>query len=259
MTLTQALIMVVFAFGGVLHGLTGIGVTLIATAALAMIFPLPHALVLAVLPCLVILSVVFLQGGDSLFYLRKYWLLATTSFIGSIIGSKLIYIIPANMLLVSMGVVIVLYVISQWWGKTFTITPNRTNTVIFGLLAGVVGGATNAMSSLIMMFLLSAVPTNSQDISGNTVTRNPKIEMVKASNLCYLVNKIAQLIVLFPEIIQLPNVELTLIGWATFICLICLFIGFYFREKISAVRFRQVVLLLLFVLGAKALANGLGF
>lgn len=247
MSMTQALLLLVFALAGVVHGMTGIGVTLIATAVLAILYPLPHAMTLAVLPCLVITAVVFWQGGNIRYYLQKYWLLAITSFIGSVLGTKLLLIMPANVLLIAMGAVVIGYVASQLTGKTLHITPNRTNTVIFGLLAGVVGGATNAMSSVIVIYLLSALPAN----------EGSKIEFVKASNLCYLVSKLAQLIVLYPAIVALPITELTLIGGATLVSLLCLFIGFYFRKKISVARFRQLVLLILLVLGVKALIKGL--
>lgn len=245
---SQVMLLLVFALAGMLHGMTGIGVTLIATTVLATLYPLPHALTLAVLPCLVITAVVFLQGGEIRLYLQKYWLLAVTSFIGSLIGTKLLFIIPADMLLIAMGAVIILYVLSQFTGKNIRIRPSRTNTVIFGLLAGVVGGATNAMSSVVIIYLLSALPN----------ATNSKVEFVKASNLCYLVNKIAQLIVLYPAIIALPKTELLLVSGATLASLLCLFIGFYFREKISVARFRQLVLVILLVLGIKALTKGFG-
>ena len=85
-------ILAIFALAGVLHGLTGIGITLVATAALTTIYPLSHALVLAVLPCLLINGVVFFQGKQPLFYIKKYGWLALMSFIGSLIGTKLVFI-----------------------------------------------------------------------------------------------------------------------------------------------------------------------
>lgn len=242
------LILVVFAFAGVLHGLTGIGITLIATTALATIYPLSQALILAVLPCLVINAVVFLNGGNIIYYIKKYWLLAVMSFIGSLIGTKLLFIIDQNWLLIGLATIILFYVATQWLGKSIRLPNNTISLITSGTLAGVAGGATNAMSPILIMYLLSA--TEGQE--------NVKIELVKASNFCYLVGKIAQFIMLWQAIIVLPKSEFTLIGWATIASLLCLYIGFYFRQKIPQKMFKNLILLILLVLGIKALFKGLG-
>lgn len=48
-------------------------------------------------------------------------------------------------------------------------------------------------------------------------------------------------------------------GCTAVVSLGCLFNGSFFWEKILATRFRQMVLLILFLLGAKALFNAMGF
>ncbi len=247
-TFSQIVILAIFAFAGVLHGLTGIGITLIATTALASIYPLSQALVLALLPSLIINAIVFFNGGRLGFYIKKYWLLALVSFIGSLFGTKLLFIISQNILLVSLGIVILSYVCLQWFGKSIRFANTRKNLIICGLASGIVGGATNAMSPILMMYLLSA--TDGQD--------NAKTEMIKASNFCYLVGKIAQLLVLWQAIITLPKVELNLIFWLSIISLLCLYVGFYFREKISATLFKQLILIILLILGVKVLLKGFG-
>lgn len=240
-------IVAIFALAGVLHGLTGIGITLVATAALTTIYPLSHALVLAVLPCLLINGVVFFQGKQPVFYLKKYGWLALMSFIGSLIGTKLVFILPQNVLLIGVGVAILFYVCSQWLGKTIKLPTTFLVVTLSGLIAGIIGGATNAMSPVLMMYLLSA-----------THGEKAKTEIVVASNLCYLVGKIAQLIILWPEITVLPPSELMLIATATGIATVALFVGFYFRKKISSGLFRQLILVILFGLPIKVILKGFG-
>ena len=240
-------ILAIFALAGVLHGLTGIGITLVATAALTTIYPLSHALVLAVLPCLLINGVVFFQGKQPLFYIKKYGWLALMSFIGSLIGTKLVFILPQNILLIGVGVAILFYVVSQWLGKTITLPTTFLVVTLSGLIAGIIGGATNAMSPVLMMYLLSA-----------THGENAKTEIVVASNLCYLVGKIAQLIILWPEITVLKPSELMLIATATGIATVALFVGFYFRKKIPSALFRQLILVILFGLAIKVMLKGFG-
>ena len=73
--LSMIMIPAIFAIASMFHGLTGIGVTLIATTASASFYPMSHVLLLTVMPCLVINLVVFLEGGNIGCYLKKYWLL----------------------------------------------------------------------------------------------------------------------------------------------------------------------------------------
>lgn len=122
---------------------------------------------------------------------QKYWLLVLTSFVGSFIAAKLVFIIASHHLLIALGLLIVGYVTMQFVamsvGKNFKLLNTTPSLVISGTIAGVLGGATNAMSPLLVMYLLCATE-NCDD---------PKTELIKASNLCYVVGKITQLIVLW--------------------------------------------------------------
>lgn len=246
------IVLAVFAVAGVFHGLTGIGVTLIATTALASFYPMSHVLVLTVMPCLLVNLVVFLDGGRIGYYFKQYWLLVLTSFVGSYIGTKLVFIIAQHYLLFGLGLLIISYVLMQFFAikfkKNIQLPNNSTSLVLSGTVAGVLGGATNAMSPLLVMYLLSATEH----------LPDSKTELIKASNLCYVVGKIAQLIVLWQAMTALPNSDLTLIGIATVVSVVCLYLGFYFRDKISQAQFKKIVLGILLILGIKALLKGLG-
>lgn len=241
----------IFAIASLFHGVTGIGVTLIASTALASIYPMPTVLVLTVFPCLVINWLVFASGGNALYYVRRYWLLVFTSFVGSLIGAKLVFIIAQSYLLIALGLLIVGYVIMQLiagkYQKSIRL-PNTTGSLIVsGLLAGVLGGATNAMSPLLVMYLLSVTEH----------LPNAKTELIRASNLCYVVGKMAQLIVLWQPISTLSSADMSAIVIASVVAVICLYVGFYFQNKLPQALFKKLVLAILFVLGFKALMTGL--
>lgn len=103
----------IFAIASLFHGVTGIGVTLIASTALASVYPMPTVLVLTVFPCLIINWFVFVSGGNAFDYVRRYWLLVLTSFVGSLIGTKLVFVIAQSYLLIALGLLIVAYVVMQ--------------------------------------------------------------------------------------------------------------------------------------------------
>lgn len=246
------LIILTFIVASIFHGLTGVGVTLIATTALASSYPMSHVLVLTVIPCLIINLVVFLDGGRIVYYLKKYWLLVLTSFIGSYIGTTLVFIIASHHLLIALGLLIVGYVVMQFVamsvGKNFKLPNTTPSLVISGTIAGVLGGATNAMSPLLVMYLLSATEH----------TDDPKTELINASNLCYVVGKIAQLIVLWQALTALPKTDWLMIGVASVVSVVFLYLGFYFRDKISQAMFKKIVLVILLILGVRALIKGFG-
>lgn len=241
----------IFAIASLFHGVTGIGVTLIASTALASVYPMPTVLVLTVFPCLIINWLVFVSGGNAFDYVRRYWLLVLTSFVGSLIGTKLVFVIAQSYLLIALGLLIVAYVVMQIiagkYHKSIRL-PNTTGSLIVsGTLAGVLGGATNAMSPLLVMYLLSATEH----------LPNGKTELIRASNLCYVVGKVAQLIVLWQPISALPPLDMGAIAIASMVAVICLYVGFYFQNKLPQALFKKLVLAILFVLGVKALVTGL--
>lgn len=252
MDIMFGMILLTFIIASIFHGLTGIGVTLIATTALASVYPMSHVLVLTVIPCLVINLVVFLEGGRIAYYVRRYWLLVLTSFVGSYLGTKLVFIIASHHLLIALGLLIVGYVAMQFvaitLGKNFKLPNTIPSLIISGMVAGVLGGATNAMSPLLVMYLLSA--TEHCD--------DPKMELIKASNLCYVVGKIAQLIVLWQSLTALPKSDWILITVASVLSVVFLYLGFYFRDKISQAMFKKIVLVILLLLGVRALVKGFG-
>lgn len=244
---TVFIIIAIFFVSSVFHGMTGIGVTLIATTALASFLPMREVLMLTVLPCLFVNLVVFLDGGKVGYYFKKYGLLALLSFIGSWFGAKLVYIILSDVLILALGILIVGYVAMQFiamrTGRNFTLPNNQPTLIVVGLLAGILGGATNTMSPLLVMYLLSAT----------SHLADPKMEMIKSSNLCYVVGKIAQIFVLAPAMLIKPTQDLLLYGAISIISVLTLSVGFYFRHKISVAVFKKMTLGILLVLGLKAL------
>ena len=94
---TQMLVLtLIFALASLLHGISGLGATLVTTTALASMYPLPYAIVLVIFPSLVVNVMTWLAGGERsvwqnfIYYGRRYWLLALTSLLGSILGAQLL-------------------------------------------------------------------------------------------------------------------------------------------------------------------------
>ena len=241
---TQMLILIViFAMASLLHGISGLGVTLVTTTALASMYPLPHAIVLVIFPSLLLNAMTWLSGGgrtvwqNFTYYGRRYWLLALTSLLGSILGAKLLLWVDSAYILLTLAAVIGFYVISSLLGKQVRLPDTKPVLIMVGFSAGIVGGATNAMSTILMMYLLSA--------------SDDKNTIAKVGNMCYFLGKIAQIIVLREPIMALTSGEWQLITVLSVISVVTLLVGIRLRRYLPQARFRQLILVIVTVLGIR--------
>ena len=241
---SQTLILLaIFALASLLHGISGIGVTLVTTTALASIYPLPQAIVLVIFPSLLLNALTWLAGGgrslwqNFIYYGRRYWLLALMSLLGSLLGAQLLLWIDSAYILLLLAVVIGYYVISSLLGEQIRLPNTKPVLIMVGLSAGIIGGATNAMSTILLMYLLSATDDK------NTVA--------KVGNMCYFLGKIAQIIVLREPIMALSGDEWQLIALLCIVSVLALLIGIRLRRYLAQARFRQLILWILAVLGVR--------
>lgn len=241
---TQMLVLtLIFALASLLHGISGLGATLVTTTALASMYPLPYAIVLVIFPSLVVNIMTWLAGGERsvwqnfIYYGRRYWLLALTSLLGSILGAQLLLWINSAYILLMLAAVIGFYVTSSVLGKQIRLADTKPMLIAVGFGAGVIGGSTNAMSTILMMYLLSA--------------SDDKNTIAKVGNMCYFLGKVAQIIVLREPIMALSSDEWQLIALLSVISIVTLLVGIRLRRYLPQARFRQLILVILTVLGLR--------
>lgn len=248
MNISDIIWFVVFAVASLLHGIAGLGVTLITTTALASEHEFAYAIVLSLFPALVLNAMSWLYGGGTMwhnfmYYLHHYWLLAVMSFIGSVLGAMLIVWINANYLMMLLAMVVGFYVLMDTTGRQIQLSATRSTLIVVGLFAGIIGGATNAMSSVLLMYLLSV--------------SDDKHTIAKVGNMCYLLSKIAQIIVLKDNILALSIGTWGVIVGLTVVSVLFLMLGIRLRYYLPQRRFRQLILLILTLLGIKVGWQGL--
>ncbi|MFL1731491.1 sulfite exporter TauE/SafE family protein [Moraxella oculi] len=244
----------VFVAAAILHGITGMGFPLLGTTALTFVMPLSKVVALVALPSL-LMSVLVLCSNNKksfwqeiLYYSKTYQLLAVSSVIGSILGVKLLLVLPVSWLFLLMASVTLYYALNGILSiykkaKTIQVVASNKNMILFGLLAGVVGGATNAMSPILLIFLFSET--------------DDKNRIAKASNLCYLLAKIVQICMLKDQYLVLNKGEYGLIFLLTLLSIVGLYIGIWLRAKISETLFKQLVFGILLILALKIGYNGI--
>ena len=246
---TDFIILLFCAIAAILHGMSGFGFPMLSTAAVAMLYPLSTAVALVLIPCL-LLNLFMLRGDtqQSIFsslygYCKKYWGLILSALIGSYLGVSLLLILNEGYLKFAMGTLILLYVADQFRQHPLQISASMKNMLIFGFLAGVIGGATNAMAPFLMMYLLS--------------TQHSKTDIVVISNLNFIISKLIQLAVLYPVIQQFNHIQLQVLALICLISVAMVYVGSQIRKNISQAVFKQIVFTLLGLMAIYAIAQGL--
>ncbi|WP_002244859.1 sulfite exporter TauE/SafE family protein [Neisseria meningitidis] len=245
---------IVFVAAAILHGITGMGFPMLGTTALAFNMPLSKVVALVALPSLLMSLLVLCSNNkkgfwqEIVYYLKTYKLLAIGSVVGSIFGVKLLLILPVSWLLLLMAIITLYYSVNGILNvcakaKNIQVVANNKNMVLFGFLAGIIGGSTNAMSPILLIFLLSE-------------TEN-KNRIVKSSNLCYLLAKIVQIYMLRDQYWLLNKSEYGLIFLLSVLSVIGLYVGIRLRTKISQNFFKMLIFIVLLVLALKIGHSGL--
>lgn len=245
---------IVFVAAAILHGITGMGFPMLGTTALAFIMPLSKVVALVALPSLLMSLLVLCSNNkkgfwqEIVYYLKTYKLLAIGSVVGSILGVKLLLILPVSWLLLLIAIITLYYSVNGILNvcakaKNIQVVANNKNMVLFGFLAGIIGGSTNAMSPILLIFLLSE-------------TEN-KNRIVKSSNLCYLLAKIVQIYMLRDQYWLLNKSEYGLIFLLSVLSVIGLYVGIRLRTKISPNFFKMLIFIVLLVLALKIGHSGL--
>lgn len=244
---------IVFVIASILHGITGMAFPMLGTTSLAFVMPLSKVVALVALPSLLMSILVLCSNNQKsiyqeiIYYLRAYKLLAISSVIGSILGVKMLLMLPVSYLYILMASITLYYSMNgllNIYGKSkiFRVNADNKNMILFGLLAGIVGGATNAMSPILLMFLFSET--------------DDKNRITKASNLCFLLAKIIQIYMLRNQYLLLDKNEYGLIFFLTIFSIIGLYIGIWLRDKISTNIFKILIFVILLILALKIGCSG---
>lgn len=245
---------IVFALASILHGIAGMAFPMVSTTALAFFMPLTQVVAFVAIPSLLMNVLVLCtnnkQGlmAELRFYYQEYKLLALTSVIGGMLGVWLLLVLPVGYLYVMMAVVTLYYACHGLLGmmgkaKPLTVPTGKVSMSVFGLLAGAIGGATNAMSPILLIFLFS----KSAD----------RHEIAKASNLCYFLSKVVQIYMLRGEYLTYTPSQIGWLAVLTGLSMAGLFVGIWLGKKLSPMWFKGLIFVILLLLSLKVGHTGL--
>lgn len=228
---------IIIFFSSLVHGSIGFGFPMIATPLLAMVTDMKTAILYIAIPTLLINLISIYSEGNFLQAVKKFYPLALIGMIGSAIGTQILIYSSSELfkLLLAFSIFLYLFIqkfkIQMHWIREKKII----SMVVFGLFAGIIGGLTNVMASILIIYSLES--------------KHTKKEVIQSTNLCFLFGKVIQ-IVLF-TLHGSFNQELLTISFSSLVVvLFAMFIGLKVKDKIPQESYKKVVKIVLFLIAS---------
>ncbi|MEM8812198.1 MAG: sulfite exporter TauE/SafE family protein [Pseudomonadota bacterium] len=238
------LIAAAFVMAGIVKGTVGIGLPTIAVGLTSQFLP-PHlAIALVVFPILFsnIWQIVRTWRGFQI--LLKYWLLVVLLILSLWVTTFYTASVPADALLIVIGIVIVIYAVTSLLGPLPTIPDHRDRIAqtATGVSAGILGGLTSIWSPPLVSYLLAR--------------RTERDEFVQATGLCFFVGSIP-LAIGFWQAGLLDGSTAPMSAMMIVPTLIGFSLGEIIRRRLQPERFRQVVLWVFLLMGLNLLRRAI--
>ena len=171
----------IFLLAALIHGSTGFGFPMVATPLLALVSDIQTAILLTLIPTFVVNLVTITSEGHFSPAVRKHLSLALLAMVGAGVGTLILIFTTTAFFEVLLALAIIVYLLANrirlrldW----IRLHPRLARTM-FGLAAGVLGGLTNVMAPVLIIYGIE---------SGYG-----KRDLIQASNLCFLFGKLIQL------------------------------------------------------------------
>lgn len=173
-----ALAVLVSAF---VKGTIGIGFPTLATPLLTLVIDVKTAVVLLILPNIVMDGIQFARQGVSLATMRRLALLIAFGALGTVLGTRLLVDLPAQIVLLALGVFLLVFVALNVARVSPRIPPGWEPWIapVAGFVAGVLGGVTNVPGTPLTVYFYAL--------------GMDKREFIRAVAFSFLVYKLVQL------------------------------------------------------------------
>jgi len=234
--LTYILVGVALLFAGFVKGASGMGFPLIATPTVALLLDIRIAITILIIPNIVMDITQVFRGGFPFEVLRRFAWFSLATLIGVFLGTKVLVTLPLWLLNLCLGVMVLVFVVSNWLRFEFTISPGLEKKLVLpaGLVSGFLNGMTNAAGPALAMYLYSL--------------RLPKKEFIKSIAMIFIITKLSQLLAVSTwNLFNWPTLSLSL--GVTLFVLLGFYSGLKIQDRINQQTFSRGLLTLLLVIG----------
>lgn len=222
-------------FAALTHGSVGFGFPMIATPLLALFTDIQTAIIYTLIPTLLVNIVSISSEGNFFKALKQFYPLALFSMLGCAIGTQILINYNSEFFKLLLAVAILGYLllgvvnISIPWIRNCPTCSMRA----FGLGSGILGGLTNAMAPILIIYALESKFT--------------KKESIQAANLCFLSGKIIQ-IILFSSASVFTAEHMSLSLYALVGVVVALILGIKIKKRIDAQLYTKLIKTILFII-----------
>lgn len=226
---------IIFFFAALFHGSIGTGFPMIATPLLALITDLQTAIILTLIPTVLVNLVSIISEGNALSAVKQHFPLALYALIGSSLGTLLLISLNSEVFKALLAIAILIYLFFDkiQFNLSWIRQQPQLSKLVFGTSAGLLGGLTNVMAPILMIYSLES--------------RYSKTQIIQATNLCFLFGKLIQ-IVLFSSFGEINKSEFSTSLIMLLVTAVALFIGVKIKKRIEADFYKKILKGLLLVL-----------
>lgn len=231
-----ALIFGTLIVGGVLKGITGIGLPMLSLGFLTIFLPVPLVLAIIVTPIVVTNLWQAVQAGNVMEPVRRFWPVAVALCAFLWVGAQLVVTLPPRALYAIIGACVVAFNAISYFNPSFRLPAGGEKWA--GPVSGIVGGFLGGISTLfgppiVMYFLMLDLP---------------KETFIRAVGLIWFVASVPLLLSYIDN--GILNADTWLLSVLACVPgMIGLAVGTAIRRRIDERAFRKAVLLVFFVLG----------
>ena len=228
--------------GGVTKGITGIGLPVVATPILAILYDLPTAIAVVILPTVFTAAALMYRFRDQWREARRLIPIIPPALVGIVIGTQILIRVDQHLLKIVLGSAVLLFVAMSWFhlvprlGESFA---RRWGPGV-GLAAGMLQGASGTSAPVVTIFFFQV-----------NLAKAPFLFVINA--FFFLVDT-GQVLSLVGVGIYTPRLFLVS-GAIACLALPVLFMTLRLQERISDQLFRKAVLLVLTLTGLVLVAN----
>jgi len=234
--LTTVLVGVALMLAGFVKGASGMGFPLIATPTVAILLDIRIAITILIIPNIVMDVTQIFRGGFPFEVLRRFAWFSLATLIGVFLGTKVLVTLPLWLLNLFLGVMVLVFVVSNWLRFEFTISPGLEKKLVLpaGLVSGFLNGMTNAAGPALAIYLYSL--------------KLPKMEFIKSIAMIFIITKLSQLLAVSTwNLFNWTTLSLSLS--VTLFVLLGFYGGLKTQDRINQQTFSRGLLTLLFVIG----------
>lgn len=223
----------IMCFASFVQGSIGFGFPMIATAFLSLFMDIQTAILFTLIPSIFLNIISIRSEGHFFVAVKQNYGFALFTVIGSAIGTYILLSYDSMVFKLLLAGIIFFYLFFNKFEiqLKFIAQSPKKSLVGFGLLTGIVGGLTNVMAPIFLMYSLEA--------------KHSKAQMIQAGNICFLWAKMVQ-IVLFGMHGQLGQIQWSFALGILLFVVVFFYAGTKIKKKLNAKLYRNLIKFLLF-------------